>query len=311
MARPPLHPQMREVVEQLAGPLLWEMSPGAARAVHRERFQRLNQDAVAMARVEDLFPTGPGGPVPLRVLVPGTAARPAPAMLYFHGGGWVLGSHETVEPQCRYLANATGAVVISVEYRVAPEHRFPAAYDDCVWATGWVRDNAAALGIDPARIAVSGDSAGGGLAAGVAQAAKAGTAPMPVHQLLLFPVADMAFDTPSYSENRDGPFLTRPMMEWFRDLYLNDPAERLDPRVAPIRAGDLSGLAPATVVTASHDPLRDEGIAYARRLSASGVTVRHRNFEGYTHAFLSWGGYVDAAFEGLDFCAEGLRAAFA
>jgi acetyl esterase len=232
-------------------------------------------------------------------------------MLYFHGGGWVIGSHETVEPQCRYLADAAQTIVISVEYRVAPEDKFPAAVDDCVWATSWVHDNAAALGIDATRLAVSGDSAGGGLAAVVAQAASAGEVPPLVLQLLLFPVTRMVFDSPSYEENKDGPFLTRPMMDWFAELYLNDDAERLDPRVSPLESIDLSGLAPATIVTASHDPLRDEGIAYAEKLAAAGVCVRHRNFEGYTHAFLSWAGYIDAAFDRLDFCAEGMRTAFA
>ena len=313
MTRPPLHPQMAEVAARLAGPLLWEMSPGAARVVHRERFQMLNQTPAPMAKVEDLFPAGPsGGQVPLRVMTPlADTDRPLPVMLYFHGGGWVIGSHETVEPQCRYLADAAQTIVISVEYRVAPEDKFPAAVDDCVWATNWVHDNAASLGADPHRLAVSGDSAGGGLAAVVAQAAKAGNAPPLALQLLLFPVTRMVFDSPSYSENKDGPFLTRPMMDWFAGLYLNDDAERLDPRVSPLEADDLSGLAPATIVTASHDPLRDEGIAYAEKLAAAGVDVRHRNYEGYTHAFLSWAGYIDAAFDGLDFCAEGMRAAFA
>jgi acetyl esterase len=173
-----------------------------------------------------------------------------------------------------------------------------------------VHDHASELGIDPARLGVSGDSAGGGLAAVVAQAAKRGGAPPLAFQLLLFPVTKMVFDTPSYEENKDGPFLTRPMMEWFAGLYLNDDGERHDPRVSPLLADDLSGLPPATIITASHDPLRDEGIAYAEKLAAAGVSVRHRNFEGYTHAFLSWGGYVDAAFDGLDFCAAGMRAAF-
>jgi acetyl esterase len=231
-------------------------------------------------------------------------------MLYFHGGGWVLGSHETVEPQCRYLADTAKTMVVSVEYRVAPEHKFPAAVDDCRWAANWVGDNAASLGADPARIAVAGDSAWGQLAAVVAQASKSGDAPPMAMQLLLFPVTRMVFDSRSYTENRDGPFLTRPMMDWFAELYLNDDTERLDPRASPLVADDLSGLPPATVVTASHDPLRDEGIAYAEKLAAAGVEVRHRNYEGYTHAFLSWGGYIDAAFDGLDFCAEGIRAAF-
>ncbi|MBM3560009.1 MAG: alpha/beta hydrolase, partial [Alphaproteobacteria bacterium] len=233
------------------------------------------------------------------------------ALLFFHGGGWVIGSHETVEPQCRYLAHAARAVVISVEYRCAPEYPFPAAVDDCLWATRWTRDNAATLGVDPRRIAVGGDSAGGGLAAVVAQQMREAGDPPLAHQLLLFPATSMVFDAPSYTENADGPFLTRPMMEWFRALYIPDPAHWRDSRASPALAATLGGLPPATIVTASHDPLRDEGIAYGERLAAAGVAVHHRNFEGYTHAFLSWGGYIDAAFEALDFAAEGLRESFA
>jgi len=313
MARPPLHPQMLRVVALMAGPKLWEMSAGAARVAHRERFQRLNQPLLPMGRVEDIFPAGPGGPVPLRVLVPGgaPAGEALPALLFFHGGGWVIGSHETVEPQCRYLANAARAVVISVEYRCAPEYPFPAAVDDCLWATRWVRDNAATLGIDPRRVAVGGDSAGGGLAAVVAQQMHDAGDPALAHQLLLFPATSMIFDTQSYTENAEGPFLTRPMMEWFRALYIPDPAQWRDRRASPALAETLAGLPPATIVTASHDPLRDEGGAYGQRLAAAGVPVRHRNFEGYTHAFLSWGGYIDAAFEALDFAVGGLRQSFA
>ncbi|MSO80602.1 MAG: alpha/beta hydrolase [Alphaproteobacteria bacterium] len=234
----------------------------------RERFRRLNQPLLPMGRVEDIFPAGPGGgAVPLRVLVPaGAGAGEAlPALLFLHGGGWVIGGHETVEPQCRHLANAARAVVISVEYRCAPEYPFPAAVDDCLWATRWVRDNAAMLGIDPRRVAVGGDSAGGGPAAVAAQQTRDAGDPALAHQLLLFPATSMVFDTPSYTENDEGPFLTRPMMDRFRALYISDPAPWRDTRASPARAEDLGGLPPATRVTASHDPLRDEGAAYGRR----------------------------------------------
>jgi acetyl esterase len=306
-----LHPQMRRVVAMMAGPDLGELKPSEARAVHRERFQILNQPMGSMRRVLDLYPQGPGGPVPMRVLVPITAAtdEALPIMLYFHGGGWVLGSHETVEPQCRYIANASKAIVISVEYRVAPEHKFPAAVDDCLWAVRWAYENAEEFGGDRNRIAVAGDSAGGNLAAVAAQQLR-DSGPSLAAQILLFPVTKMIFDTPSYIENAKGPFLTRKMMDWFAELYLNNEAERRDVRVSPLFADNLSGLPPATVVTASHDPLRDEGIAYAERLAEAGVETRHRNWDGYSHAFASWGGYIDDAFEVLDFCVGGLCEVF-
>ncbi len=219
--------------------------------------------------------------MPLRVYVPITAldpgaedGAPLPVVVYFHGGGWTIGNHDTVEPQCRYMANAARAIFVSVEYRLAPEHKFPAAAEDCQWAVRWVHDHAAEIGADPARIAVAGDSAGGNLTAVTAQALR-GDGPKLAAQVMICPITSLLFDTPSYEENED-----------------------------------LSGLPPATVITASHDPLRDEGIAYAERLTAAGVPVRQRNWEGYPHLFPSMGGYVDAAFEALEFAAAGLREGF-
>jgi len=306
-----LHPQMRRVVGMMAGPELGKLNPGEARAIHRERFLMLNQPLGPVQRVLDLYPKGPGGPLPMRVIVPITARvdEALPIMLYFHGGGWVLGSHETVEPQCRYIANAAKAIVISVEYRVAPEHKFPAAVDDCLWAVRWVYENAKEFGGDRNRIAVAGDSAGGNLAAVTAQQLL-DSGPALAAQILLFPVTKMIYDTASYVENAQGPFLTREMMDQFAELYLNNEEERRDVRASPFYAEDLSGLPPTTIVTASHDPLRDEGIAYGELLVEAGVEMQHRNWDGYTHAFASWGGNIDAAFEVLDFCVSGLRKAF-
>ena len=210
------------------------------------------------------------------------------------------------------MANAARAIFVSVEYRLAPEHKFPAAVEDCQWAVRWVHDHADEIGADRARIAVAGDSAGGNLTAVTAQQLR-DTGPRLAVQLLICPITSLIFDTPSYTENADGPVLTRRMQERWRVNYLADPDNdelRRDPRVSPLLAGDVSRLPPATVITASHDPLRDEGIAYADRLAAAGVPVRRRNWEGYTHLFPSMGGCVDAAFEALDFAAAGLRAAF-
>ncbi|MEK9662756.1 MAG: alpha/beta hydrolase, partial [Alphaproteobacteria bacterium] len=246
---------------------------------------------------------------------PASSGGPLPAVVYFHGGGWTIGCHDTVEPQCRYIANAAQALVVSVEYRLAPEHKFPAAIEDCQAAVRWVHAHAGDIGADPTRLAVAGDSAGGNLAAVTAQQLAKTGGPALAAQALICPITSAVFDTPSYTENEHGPVLTKRMQERWRENYLADPdddAQRRDPRVSPLLAADedLKGLPPATVITASHDPLRDEGIAYAERLVAAGVPVRRRNWEGHTHLFPSMGAVVDAAFEALDFAAAGLRQGF-
>ncbi|HCP01851.1 MAG TPA: hypothetical protein DIT35_10205 [Rhodospirillaceae bacterium] len=306
-----LHPQILKAIAMMAGISFPDLSPGEARATLREKVALLNQTPPPLRRVLDLYPAGPGGPVPLRVYVPLTAPdnQLLPVVVYFHGGGWTIGSHDTVEPQCRYMANAARAIFVSVEYRLAPEHKFPAAFDDCQWAVRWVHENAEEIGADPARIAIAGDSAGGNLTAVTAQQLR-DSGPELCAQILTCPITNLIFDTPSYVENADGPVLTRRMQEKWVENYLDDPALRSDPRVSPQQATNFSGLPPATVITASHDPLRDEGIAYAECLSNAGVSVRHRNWEGYPHLFPSMGGYVDAAFEALDFAAKGLNDAF-
>ena len=313
MARPELQPQMQSAIELLAGTPLNELPPGEARAVQRERFTRFNQPLRGVRRVADHFPRGPDGVVPLRLIEPLTApgTGPAATLVYFHGGGWVNGSHATVEPQCRYLAHAAGCLVISVEYRLAPESPFPAAVEDAIWACEWLHDHAADFRIDPQRLAVGRDSAGATPAAVVAQTWVRGDRHPLAAQLLLFPVMDLAFATPSFEENRDGPHLTRALMDWFVGHYAPNPDDRGDVRASPLRAKDVSGVAPATIITASHDPLRDEGASYAAKLRAAGVPVAYRNWEGYTHSFTNWTGVVDAAFEALDFAADGLCEAFA
>lgn len=306
-----LHPQILKAVSMMAGVNFPDLSPGEARAVLRDRVALLNQPPAPLHKVLDLYPAGPGGPVPLRVYIPVTAPvdELLPVVVYFHGGGWTIGCHDTVEPQCRYMANAARAIFVSVEYRLAPEHKFPAAFDDCQWAVHWAHENAAEIGADPTRIAVAGDSAGGNLAAVTAQQLRE-TGPRLAAQVLICPITNLIFDTLSYVENSEGPVLTRRMQERWVENYLDDAALRHDPCVSPLQASDFTGLPSATVITASHDPLRDEGIDYAERLAAAGVPVRQRNWEGYTHLFPSMGGYVDAAFEALDFAAGGLHDAF-
>ncbi|MEC9203368.1 MAG: alpha/beta hydrolase [Actinomycetota bacterium] len=265
-----------------------------------------------VASVEDLEVPGPDGPLPVRVYRPDGAAVPAPVVVFFHGGGWVLGSIATHDATCRGLANRTGAVYVSVDYRLAPEHPYPAAPEDCYAATCWVADHAADLGVDPGRLAVAGDSAGGNLAAVVCQMARDRSGPAVAFQLLIYPVTDLDFDRwPSMEENADGPLLTREGMDWFARHYVGTLPFTGDPYAAPIRAADLSGLPQAHVATAGHDPLRDEGAGYAEALAAAGVTVGYDNFATMIHGFVGFADVVPAAGEARDRIAAALAAGLA
>lgn len=225
-----------------------------------------------------------GVQIPVRVYSPGTSG-PRPAVVYFHGGGWVVGDLDTVDIPCRVLAEQLGAVVVSVGYRKAPEHRYPAAFDDAYAAVGWVTDRAEELGIAGERVFVMGDSAGANLAAGVALAARDRRGPSIAGQILLYPVTDFDFTTESYSENADGKLLTRPAMQWFWGHYLGAQDISEAPYATPARATDHSGLPPAFVATAECDPLRDEGQAYAALLEAAGTPSLHKQFDGMIHGF--------------------------
>ena len=265
-----------------------------------------------VASVEDLEVPGPDGPLPVRVYRPDGAAVPAPVVVFFHGGGWVLGSIATHDATCRGLANRTGAVYVSVDYRLAPEHPYPAAPEDCYAATCWVADHAADLGVDPGRLAVAGDSAGGNLAAVVCQMARDRSGPAIAFQLLIYPVTDLDLDRwPSMEENADGPLLTREGMDWFARHYVGTLPFTGDPYAAPIRAADLSRLPPAYVATAGHDPLRDEGAGYAEALAAAGVTVGYDNFATMIHGFVGFADVVPAAGEARDRIAAALAAGLA
>jgi acetyl esterase len=235
--------------------------------------------------VTDHSAPGRGGAIPVRLYVPAAAPAPGPLLVYFHGGGWVQGSIETHDASCRLLAHLSGVRVLSVDYRLAPEHPYPAAVEDAVSAYAWAADHAATLGADPARLAVGGDSAGGNLAAVLAQAARDDERlPDVAFQLLLYPVTDAAERTPSYAAFADGYLLTASGMDWFLGHYLPDAARRAEPAASPLRAESLSGLPPAYVATCVPDVLRDEGEEYARRLRAAGVAVathRHDQVHGF------------------------------
>jgi len=279
-------PQVRAFLDDLAAqnpPPPSSLTPEQARAAMRLDTAALG-DPEPVARIEDLVLPGPGGEIPVRVYDSGET-DPAPALVFFHGGGWVLGDLETHHNLCCTLANAAGCTVVSVDYRLAPEHKYPAAAEDAHAAVQWVIAEADSLGVDPRRVAVGGDSAGGNLAAVAALMARDRHAPQPAFQLLLYPVTDYRFDTPSYRDNAEGYLLTRADMQWFWGQYLNGPEDGAGAYASPLQADDLSGLPPALVVTAEYDPLRDEGEAYAGRLSDAGSTARLWRYGGLIHGF--------------------------
>jgi acetyl esterase len=264
------------------------LSPAEAR-VHNKRgaVASTAQPPIPMARVEGLQVPGQAGPIPARFYAPGglPAEEPTPLLVYFHGGGWVIGDLDTHDGVCRFLAAAAGTAVLSIDYRLAPEHPFPAAVEDAWAGFAWAEANAAQLGIDPARIAVGGDSAGGNMAAVVSLLAKAAGGPMPAMQLLIYPPTDSAGDLPSRNLFRDGFMLTKNDMDNFEHHYLPPGTDATDPRVSVLLAPDLTGLPPAYVATAGFDPLRDEGEAYGLRMREAGVQVALRRHPGLIHGF--------------------------
>lgn len=256
--------------------------------------------------VSDQTFTGPAGAVPLRRYVPATKTPgPLPCLVFFHGGGWVVGDLATHDHICRYLAAGAGICVIAVDYRLAPEHPFPAAFDDCLAAVHWVAGNVVSLDIDPLKLAVGGDSAGGNLAAAVA-IALCDKGPLPALQLLIYPATDMTADNGSLRENGDGFLLTRAAMERFTNWYVTDAAQRTDPRASP-QFGAHGGLPRAFIQTAEFDPLRDEARVYAETLSAAGVAVEYQCYPGMLHGFARMGGVVEMGIHALDDACGALR----
>ena len=306
----PLDPQAQSVLEMLsalgARPL-HVMSPGEARQA-TARLAKLGGRPAPVQRTEDRTVPGPAGPIPVRVYTP-PGSGPFPALVYCHGGGWVTGSIATHEPICRALAHGAGCAVVSVDYRLAPEHKFPAAVEDCYAVTRWLADNGAALGLDPARLAVGGDSAGGTLATVVALWARDRGGPALACQLLIYPITDYMPDLPSRLKN--GYFLSNADVAWAWKHYLTSAAEADDPSAAPLRAADLTGLPPAIILTAEFDPLHDEGNLYADRLRAAGVPTVLARYDGMIHGFVSLAGVIDQGQAALAQAAGDVRSAFA
>jgi len=314
-----LHPQARALLQMMVDrgtPPMHTLSVAEARNAYLQRVPYTQPDPPAGADRVDLEP-GPGTapPVRLRVIRPKPDQGHArwPALVFFHGGGWVIGDLDTHDTLCRALALQAGVAVVSVDYRLAPEHRFPAAVEDSVAATCWVHAHAEALGIDATRLAVGGDSAGGNLAAVVALSLRDGSAPEVFeslrHQMLIYPATDMRRLAPSHALNGQGYLLTREMLAWYHGHYMGGTEQDADWRASPVRHPDLSGLPPALVLTAGYDPLRDEGLQYAQALSQAGVRCSHVCFERQIHGFILMGRILDEAHTAVALCAAQLRQA--
>jgi len=304
----PLESVTAAILAQIAaegGPELNEMAIAESRAMYRKMQPELPE--IVVHSVENLMIDGPAGAIPVRIYRP--SAAPAPVHLHFHGGGWVIGDLDTHDRDCREICLGAECIVVAVDYRLAPEHIFPAAPEDCYAALCWATANENLLGGLGGPVSVGGDSAGGNLAAAVALMARDRNGPAIAMQLLIYPVTDATMESTSYRDNANGYLLSRTMMSWFWDHYCPDLALRADPLASPIIAEDLSGLPPALVMTAEFDPLRDEGEAYAERLKDAGVAVEVRRFDALVHGFFSQAGIIEAAREGVDHAVRSLRRA--
>ena len=301
----PLAAEYQALLDQLAaapGPSFTELTPAEARAAYR-RMRPLNEALDVSVRNTQV--AGPDGPIPIRIYTP-PGGEPRPVYVNFHGGGGVIGDLDTAEAACRDMCLTAGCVVASVDYRLAPEHIYPAAVEDCYAATCWAAENSKTLGGN-GRIAVGGESAGGNLAAAVCLKARDESGPTIDFQLLAYPVTDADFDRQSYVENATGYILETDTMRWFWDQYLPNTEERSAPYASPIRAADLSGLPPAMVMTAEFDPLRDEGMAYASALSEAGVPCKSVIYQGLVHDFFATAQIFQASRGPFEEACEALR----
>jgi acetyl esterase len=307
-----LLPEIQAQLDQMAAsgrPPLQQRSVAQARAFHVQDAPALNGPAGPVASVQDRMVPGPAGELPVRIYAP-EGEPPFPIVVWFHGGGWVVGTLDSYDPLCRALAAAVPAVVVSVDYRLAPEHRWPAAVEDAYAATMWASRHAAELGGAQHRLAVAGDSAGGNLAAVVALGARDRGGPAIAFQLLVCPALGVAGDTGSWREFAEGLDLTAAGMRWYWDHYLGE-ADGAAPDASPARAAFLGGLPPALVIVASHDILRDEGEAYAARLADAGVAAAATRIPGVVHGFFRWRAVTPAADQALQQAAGALRTALA
>ena len=307
----PLDPQCAAIVEAVAraGTPFAAGDHLAVRQAYAATTQAYVYDPGPLKAVENGQFAGPAGPLGFRSYRPHSARPLLPALVFFHGGGWAVGDLDSHDHLCRHLAFAGDALVLSIDYRLAPEHRFPAPLDDCIAAFDWALAQAAMLGIDASRIAVGGDSAGGNLAAALTLAVRDRGGPQPAFQLLIYPAVDFTAENASMRDNATGYLLTRSAMEMFADLYLGERALRRDPRASPLLAESHATLPPAFVQTAEFDPLRDEGAAYAEVLRKAGVPVEYRLYAGMVHGFARMGGKVDWGKRALDDAAAALRRA--
>ena len=320
-----LDPQARALIDLMIErgvPPTHTLAPEAARRFYRERRGFTQPDPLVMAEVRDLRiepasdvapSAGADAPIPLRLFRPAGASADTvlPVLLYFHGGGWTIGDLDTHDVLCRQLAQASGGAVVSVDYRMGPEHRFPAAVDDCLAAVRWVRAQAYALKLDASRLAVGGDSAGGNLAAVACLCLREAGEAQPAFQVLIYPATDMRAVAPSHTTNGQGYLLTRDSIDYYRGHYIADPAQWTDWCASPLLATDHTRLAPALVLTAGFDPLRDEGRQYADALSAAGVKTQYVCFERQIHGFITMGRVIDEAHAAVDLCGGALRRAWA
>ncbi len=314
------NPEMQLVLDKLAelGPKPIESlsaeearkQPTPADAVKALLSQQGKSAPVSTVRTEERMIPGPAGQIPIRVYSPGQPSGKLPVVVYYHGGGWVIADMDVYDSSPRSLAEAAKCVVVSVEYRHAPENKFPAAHEDAFAAYRWVVENAASVGGDPSRIAVAGESAGGNLAAAVAMMARDNGLPAPVHEVLVYPIANTDFNSPSYQENEKAKPLNKAMMKWFTDKYFSSPEDGKESIIALAEA-DLAGMPSATVITAEIDPLRSEGEQLATQLKDAGVAVRYRNYDGVTHEFFGMGAVLPEAKDAMQFAAAGLTESFA
>jgi acetyl esterase/lipase len=297
-------------MQQQGTPPIQSMEPPEARRTRNPTLQRLNGPPETIAKVEDLNIPGPGGDLPIRIYTP-EGKGPFPVLVFFHGGGYVIGNLDTHDSPCRVLANKTSCIVASVDYRLAPEHKFPAAVDDAYAASCWVADNAGFIGADSNRIAVAGDSAGGNLAAVVCMMAQTKGHPDLKYQILIYPITDLSnVDTESYHKHAVGYMLTREGMIYYRDHYLGSTDDSKNPYASPLLADNVSGLPPALIIAAEFDVLKDEGKAYADRLEKAGVPVKYSLYNDMIHAFFNLGSVTGRTRDAIDETALALRAVF-